>query len=88
MATPPSQNHEDKIVPPDVRAERAQSIRDKLLGKDDDDDDNNKKKKKNKGKPFPDKEFEKEHDAHPHLTQMTKVMEQHIVHEELVDPNC
>ena len=75
--------HTDRLVPEDVRARRAKSIRDKLLGEDT--DGNNKKRANEKshgGK------HQNEKDAHPHLTQMTKVLEEHIVHEELVDPNC
>lgn len=70
--------HRDPIIPEKVRAERSEWIRDKLIGEDEEEPQQPTKKSSRDKKP----------DTHPHLTQMIKVLEEHIVHEEPVDPNC
>lgn len=74
---------QDHVVPDEVRAERSQWIRDKLIGQAAAEEEAENKKANKKPK-----KHSADEDGNPHLTEMIKVLEEHIVHEELVDPNC
>ena len=74
--------HRDPFVPDEVRAQRSEWIREKFLGKEGEEEEPKKSTKKSSS------HDNKKPDTHPHLTQMIKVLKEHIVHEELVDPNC
>ena len=77
---------EDHVVPDEVRAERSQWIRDKLIGQAQAEEEEEEKAGHEATQKA--KKHSADKDGHPHLTQMIKVLEEHIVHEELVDPNC
>eukprot|EP00977_Amphora_coffeiformis_P000407 scaffold108_cov162-Amphora_coffeaeformis.AAC.18 len=74
--------HQDHVPPEEVRAERSKSIRDKLLGEEE------KSSKKSSSSSKDHRHHKKEEDTHPHLMEMIHVLEEHIIHEELVDPNA
>ena len=78
--------HRDHVPPEEVRAERSKNIRDKLLG--DDHNEEKPSKKTSSRDRHHHHHHKKDDDTHPHLMEMIEVLEEHIIHEELVDPNC
>ena len=66
--------HPEQVIPEHVRAQRAQAIRDKLLGQPS-------QIRKHTAQP-------RVTDPHARLHKMVKVLEDHILHSERVDPNC
>lgn len=80
--------HRDHIPPEKVRAQRSKYIRDKLLGQDEGEGGGEKTMKIKSSRDRHQNHYHKKGDeTHPHLMEMVKVLEDHIIHEELVDPN-
>ena len=79
--------HQDHIIPKELLPEISQARRERILGSIQDMDEQiaQKEDRHKKGKQ---KKHHSVEETHPHLAQMSKLLDEHIVHEIPIDPNA
>ena len=81
-------SHQDQVIPNDKLPDVAQARRERMMGsiQDDNSKDNDKRSQHEKEKQKKrDRTVEK---THPHLAQMSKLLDQQIMQDVPIDPNC